>query len=260
MKKKREFTVVVFLLLILSSVSLSRDYFYYTSDGRVDLNPTSSTITVMPDMSCFTDWESIIGADSALCDTILPIAVSDSFYLLTVCEGYSVDSLLGRLRTRADVTFAHPVFADCSERNIYMGRLLTVIYKATTTVAEIEAVIEANDLTLVDTLFGDYRFQVLRATGATSRDVLSIANGIFESGIAKLAQAGLAFPFDRDGYPSDMYWSYQWSGGPPYRWVSSRIWAADVPVCPAILVTYPQQSCGAPTCRGYLLTCGLCGP
>ena len=52
----------------------------------------------MPDMSCFTDWESIIGADSALCNTILPIAVSDSFYLLTVCEGYSVDSLLGRLR------------------------------------------------------------------------------------------------------------------------------------------------------------------
>jgi len=65
------------------------------------------------------------------------------------------------------------------------------------------------DLSLVDTLFGDYRFQVLRSVGTPLLQVLSIANAIYESGAASGAEPGFILPFRLTDDPNDEYWEYQ---------------------------------------------------
>jgi len=195
---------------MLSGVSLAVEHYFWSDGDRVEPNMSEVRITAKPDPTVFSSWGDLYSIESALNEVVEPMLMADSFWMLTVNIGYSVDSLLSRLRGRPDILFANPVLLDESEREIYMTDQLVVLYKSETSVETIESIRGTHALEIVDTLFRDFRFQLMRITTSSSGNVLSIANEIYELGVAKVARASFILPFEPLGDPDDEYWHYQW--------------------------------------------------
>ncbi len=204
------------LILILALIAASfmtahgADYFWYEPDGRVDFDVSETAVTVQVDPAQFTTWQNITESDQALDETADPEPIASHFHVLTVNEGYDIDSLLNRLRDRDDILYANAAFIDETEQEIYLTRSLVVIFRAETSRTAIYNIIDMYNLVLVDTLFGDFRFQALEVTEDSPADVLTIGNDIYELGVAKLARASFILPFERFSDPNDEYWEYQW--------------------------------------------------
>jgi hypothetical protein len=205
--------IIMFMLVatfLISGTARSEDYFYYDGSEQVDLTVSPTSVTVRIDYSEFTTWSSLIASDAALDESVEPFQLADSLIKLGVVSGYDIDSLVDRLLAKPAIEDACPAFIDPTDNEIYVTSRLGVIFKPSTTRAEIASITSEHGLTLVDTLFRDYRFQVLRATTTPLIQVMSIANDIYESGAAGVSVPGLILPFRLMDDPNDEYWDYQW--------------------------------------------------
>jgi hypothetical protein len=202
--------VILVGLFIFGGTSRSEDYYYYNGSERVDLTVSPTSVTVRLDYSQFTSFSSLFASDEALDSSVEPFKLADSLVRLAVLPGYDIDSLVDRLIVQPGVEDACQSFIDPDGVEIYLTSRLCVIFNPTTTREMIDMVISQLDLTLIDSLFKDYRFQLLRARSHPLVGVFSIANAIFESGLASVSEPSIIPHMRLLSDPNDEYWEYQW--------------------------------------------------
>ncbi len=216
------FMVGSIVLLSVSAVQSQNYYAYKESGETVNLTVQDTIITAkLVDAPQFF-WTSVYASDSALNEDIPPEPLCDGFYRLRVIPGNDPEALVERLREREEIYLANVSFLDPKNNPIYTTETFVANFNVGVTSVQIDSMNAAHSVEIVDTLFGDPYWLVLRVTQNSDLDVLSMGNAYHESPLVQFARAAMVLNFEFYGTPNDEYWQYQWyfqntgqSGGTP---------------------------------------------
>ncbi len=139
-----------------------------------------------------------------------PEPLCDGFYRLRVVPGNDPEALVGRLREREDILLANVSFIDTNLNPIYITETFVANFSTSATQSEIDSMNSAHSVEIVDTLFGDPYWLLLKVTHSSDLDVLSMGNAYHESSLVQFARASMVLNFEFYSAPNDEYWQNQW--------------------------------------------------
>ena len=197
-------------IMLMWGVVHGKDYYYYAGDQRIDLTLCGTTITVKPANPTSLEWFESVRMDPEVEGDVAPRPITDSSFVVSVVGGSDIEVLLTRLRAMEDVDFAHPVFIDDREEELYLTRNLCVMFNSDIPRNVIGVITGGYHLELIDTLFADFRFQVLRVTHQTTGTALDVALAIHDAGQSVFAEPGIVWPIELACTPNDPCWTNQW--------------------------------------------------
>jgi hypothetical protein len=202
--------LVVAVAIGMAAAALGQDYYAYTEEGNaVNLTVQDSIISAkLVDGLQF--WTGVYARETALEASVPPQPISNGFALMRVKSGYDPIALVNRLRNDPDVLFANLSFLDAHTNPIYLTETLVANFHSSTSQAQIDSMNQAHHLIIVDSLFNDPFWLVLRLTAASDLDVLAMGNHYHESPLVRYAKAGMMLNLHFYSDPIDEYWPKQW--------------------------------------------------
>ena len=242
--------LIVAVIIGMTAAALGQNYYAYTEEGNaVNLTVQDSIITAkIVDGLGF--WTGVYARETALESSVPPQPISDGFVLMRVKSGNDPIALVNRLRNDPDVLFANLSFLDTHSNPIYLTETLVANFHSSTSQAQIDSMNQAHHLVVVDSLFNDPFWLVLKLTAASDLDVLAMGNHYHESPLVHYAKAGMMLNLQFYSNPNDEYWLKQWhfkNTGQPFGKPDADIdldEARDYAISPFDSITVAVTDCG----------------
>lgn len=196
--------------LIMAATALSQTHYAYTEEGTAVNLTVQDTVISVKRAGGLQYWDDLFLAEAALNPTVYPQAITQGFTLLRVKPGFDPVALVQRLRQRSDVLFANNAYLDSYQNPIYLTETFVANFHSTVTQAQIDSMNNVHGVIVVDSLFNDPYWLLLRPTANSDHDVLTMGNLYHESELVRYAKAGMILNLKYYSEPNDPYWRFQW--------------------------------------------------
>jgi subtilisin family serine protease len=200
------------LAMVLAVTSQAEsNYWYYSYDGttlNMDVFDNLVAVRIDPGLPSL-NLQGFAIEREYMIDTFAIEPAPGGFYLFGVEPGYNLNYVMTLLRLEEGVMMVNPVVRDSYGDRAKLDNSLSVIYKSTTTPAQIDSLQQAWQLTAREIL-DDSVFQIyfLDRNEITSDDITVLARGYYESGLCLVVEPNLTMKghYNTD----DAYYSEQW--------------------------------------------------
>jgi subtilisin family serine protease len=202
---------LLLVTILAFAAQAESNYWYYNNDGTaLSMEVFDNLVAVRVDPN-LPDWDAEHFARDRECliDSFTIEAAPGNFFLFGIEPGYSLNYAMTLLCLDESVLMVNPVVRDSYGDRAKLDNSLSVIYKPTTTPAQIDSLQQAWQLTVREVL-EDSAFQVyfLDHNERTSYDITILAQSYYESGLCLVVEPNLTMVgrYDSD----DPYYSEQW--------------------------------------------------
>lgn len=197
------------MVCLLATSANSQEYYAYQEDGsQVALILNDSLISIKR-ISALDGPLDLFAIEEALDPSYAPQQMADGFIKYHVRPGYDADSLVNRLRELDEIMFANPGFVLPCGGSVLLTETFVANFAAGTDQASIDSMNSAHGVEVLDSLFNDPYWLLLKITDKSDLDVLTMGNQYHESDLVLYSKAGMVMELELC-YPWDEYWGYQW--------------------------------------------------
>lgn len=201
----------VVILVLFAASAFAQDHYFYTESGVRRELPIQDSIIAVKLKSQLTPWNPLFGDEEALDQSVAPELLTEGFSLLRVKSGHDPVALVERLRGRPDVMFANLSFTDPLGSPIYVTETVVVNFHPSTPYALIDSINQSHSVIVLDSLFDDPYWLLLKLTEDSDLDVLTMGNQFHELTEVRFARAGMVLRLVPFADPNDPYWTHQWN-------------------------------------------------
>jgi thermitase len=208
----RQIIGCLLLVVILAFAAQAQsNYWYYNYDGtslNFEVFDNLVAVRIDPNLPSWNAGEFAIEQE-CLIDTFGVESAPGDFFLFGIEPGYNLNYVMTLLRFEESVLMVNPVVRDNHGDRAKLDNSLSVIYKSTTTPAQIDSLQQAWQLTVREVL-DDSALQIyfLDNDQRTSDDITVLARRYYESGLCLAVEPNLTM---KGHYNSnDAYYSEQW--------------------------------------------------
>ncbi|MCX6831175.1 MAG: hypothetical protein NT028_03460 [candidate division Zixibacteria bacterium] len=136
---------LLLVIMLAFAAQAQSNYWFYNYDGTaINLNVFDDLVAVRidPSLPSF-DARQFAAEHEFLVDTLSVESAPRNFYLYGIKQGHSLTNVMTSLRDEAGVLMVNPVVRDCFSERAKLDNSLCVIYKSTTTPAQMDSLQQA---------------------------------------------------------------------------------------------------------------------
>lgn len=206
---------LIYLAFILFGTNqlYSQDAWYQDKSGPVPWYYSQKKVVVKLKPELNTNINSFLRSDPAFDTTKTPEPTPDGFYAIFLKSGTNVGELLARLDTNSSVEIANPIYLSSPTDSLeaIANDKVSVKFKSGLSRSVIDSLNLVNKVTIVDSVWADSSWFVLKVTDQTGKSVLQIANIYEQSTNTDFAIPSFLIELQLHYLPSDSFFNNQWN-------------------------------------------------